>query len=119
MKEIYFIVASIIFISSCTKDKTSQIQPSDTLHNVEVLNDVFDKDSLNINVGDTVLWINNSGFHNVNGTTVTYPANLESFGNSLASAPWTFQYVFNTKGTYTYRCDAHFIMGMIGKVIVN
>ena len=120
MKELYFIVAIIISISSCTKDKADQIQIVDTLYNVEVLGSEFAPSSLTINVGDTVRWTNSNGygFHNVNGTTVTYPANLESFGNSV-NQNWTFEHIFNTTGSYDYQCDAHVSMGMTGKIIVN
>ena len=41
--------------------------------------------SLTIIVGDTVTWINTGGSHNVNGTTITFPNNPESFGNSVGA----------------------------------
>ena len=118
MKEIYSLIAFIIIIiiiSSCTKDKLSPTP--DTFHNVDVLASEFSPFSLTINVGDTVKWTNSSGFHNVNGTILTFPSNPESFGNAV-DQNWTFEYVFNTIGTYNYQCDAHAPM-MSGKVIVN
>lgn len=74
--------------------------------------------SLTINPGDTVLWDNVSGFHNVNGTQTTYPSNPVSFGNSPAAAPWNYTFVFNTSGSYSYICDVHGV-SMSGTIVVN
>ena len=67
----------------------------------------FTPSSLTINQGDTVVFDNVSGFHNVNGTQATFPTNPASFGNSPASAPWTYTFVFTVAGNYTYQCDIH------------
>lgn len=78
----------------------------------------FSPSSLTINQGDTVVWDNVSGFHNVNGNQSTYPSNPSSFGNSPAAAPWIYSFVFNTIGSYSYLCDVHGI-SMSGTIIVN
>lgn len=85
-------------------------------HVVDVTNNIYTPAELTINVGDTVIWTNSQGFHNVNGTTDTYPSNPESFGNSTGSG-WTYSYVFNTVGSYDYQCDPHVGFGMTG--IIN
>ena len=77
----------------------------------------FNPSSININVGDTVTWNNTGGFHNVNGTILTYPNNPEGFGNNLGSG-WTFTHIFTIPGTYNYQCDPH-LPGMIGVVNVS
>ena len=122
MKEVYCLMAVvllIIFNSSCKKDKAEKIQLTDTLHHVQLVNSAFDPDSISINIGDTVSWTNNSGgYHNVNGTLTDFSSNPEGFGNPV-DQNWTFEHIFNTTGSYDYRCDAHYGMGMIGKVIVN
>ena len=69
--------------------------------------------SLTINVGDTVTWNNTAGFHNINATQATFTSNPEGFGNSVASAPWSFQWIFTIAGTYDYQCDPHVGIGMI------
>ena len=90
--------------------------PSDT---VVVSNNVFTPGDITIEVGETVLWENQEGNHNVNGTTATYPNNPESFGNGAASADaWTYTYTFNTVGVYDYQCDPHVGLGMVGTVTV-
>lgn len=94
---------------------------SGATHNVDLggpNGNSFSPSSITINVGDTVVWTNLGGFHNVNGSTSTFPTNPASFGNSVASAPWTYSFVFTTAGTYNYQCDPHAGIGMTGSVNV-
>lgn len=88
-----------------------------TTTNVSVLNTSFSPANITIDLGDTVRWTNSSGSHNVNGTSGTFPGNPESFGNSI-SPNFTFEHKFMTSGTYNYRCDLHFSMGMTGTITV-
>ncbi|HKL33786.1 MAG TPA: plastocyanin/azurin family copper-binding protein, partial [Tangfeifania sp.] len=87
-------------------------------HIVEVSNNVFTPDELQIAAGDTVEWRNIEGIHNVNGSQGTFPENPESFGNSTGSG-WTYSHVFNIAGSYDYRCDPHYTLGMTGKIEVT
>jgi plastocyanin len=88
-------------------------------HAVSVTNGSFTPKELTITAGDKVIWTNNgTNGHNVNGTTATFPSNPESFGNDVGLG-WTYEFVFNTSGTYDYQCDPHAAFGMVGKVIVN
>lgn len=89
-----------------------------TTHNVAVTSNVYTPSQLTINVGDKVIWTNTQGSHNVNGTKITFPSNPESFGNAV-SAGWTYEFTFNTAGTYDYHCNPHAGGGMVGKVVVN
>jgi|TARA_B110000196_G_scaffold207564_1_gene177874 plastocyanin len=79
---------------------------------------IFSPPSITVYIGDTVIWNNTGGFHNVNATLATYPNNPEGFGNSGGSFLWTFQWVFTIPGVYNYQCDTHIGMGMTGVVIV-
>jgi len=91
-----------------------------TTHNVSVTSNQFTPADLTIEVGDEVVWTNNGGSHNVNGTTTTYPDNPESFGNgSASSSSWTYSFTFNTAGDYDYQCDPHVGFGMVGTITVN
>ena len=69
-------------------------------------------------VHNGVTWNNTGGYHNVNGTQATFPNNPQGFGNGVAAAPWSFQWVFTIAGTYDYQCDPH-APGMSGVIIVN
>lgn len=88
------------------------------VYTVAVSNYKYEPKELTIQVGDTVVWNNPDGHHNVNGNKSVYPSNPESFGNDVAMS-WTFRYVFNTAGTYDYQCDPHTFFGMFGKVTVK
>ena len=89
-----------------------------TTHNVNVTNNLFTPEVITISLGDEVIWTNSEGFHNVNGTTGTFPDNPESFGNNTGNG-WTYSYTFNTPGIYDYQCDPHVGLGMVGQVIVE
>ncbi len=89
-----------------------------TSHNVAVTSNVFTPSTLTINAGDTVIWTNTQGSHNVNGTTGDYPNNPVSFGNNVGTG-WTYEFVFNTSGSYEYHCDPHLSFGMTGTITVN
>jgi plastocyanin len=65
----------------------------------------YDPQVLTINVGDIVQWENQSGTHNVNGTTAIFPANPEGFTSGAAdNGNWTFSHTFTIPGTYNYHC---------------
>jgi predicted lipoprotein with Yx(FWY)xxD motif/plastocyanin len=89
-----------------------------TSHAVSVTSNVFTPDEITINVGDTVVWTNSQGNHNVNGTQTTFTSNPESFGNTVGMG-WVFSHVFTIAGNYDYQCDPHASFGMTGKVEVK
>jgi len=87
---------------------------------VEVSSNVFTPKDITIDVGQTVQWINKGGNHNVNGTKAAYPNNPEGFGNGAPSTTaWVYEFKFNIAGVYTYKCDPHAALGMIGTVTVK
>jgi len=88
-----------------------------TSHSVEVTSNLFTPNELTINEGDTVVWTNSQGNHNVNGLQSKFPSNPESFGNDVGQG-WVFSQVFNIPGAYDYQCDPHVSFGMVGKVTV-
>jgi plastocyanin/DNA/RNA endonuclease YhcR with UshA esterase domain len=78
----------------------------------------FTPADITINVGETVLWMNTGGTHNVNGNQATFPSNPESFtSGNPASGNWSFEHTFEIAGVYNYRCDFHSVM-MQGTVTV-
>ena len=80
---------------------------------------------LNINLGDTVFWINEGGNHNVNFDTNTLTGlsfnNPESFVSIPTSSIEIYSHVFTISGTYSYDCSVygHSQGGMTGSIIVN
>jgi plastocyanin len=85
---------------------------------VVVTNNKFTPVEITISAGDSIIWINAEGNHNVNGTLGTNPMNPASFGNTVGTG-WVFSHVFTGEGTYEYQCDPHVRFGMVGKVIVE
>lgn len=87
-------------------------------HTVAVTDYKYTPSALTITVGDKVIWTNTGAVgHNVNGTTTTFPTNPESFGNDVG-LNWSYEFVFNTAGTYKFQCDPH-AGSMNGTVVVN
>ncbi len=84
---------------------------------VTVANFSFTPASFTIAVGDTVEFVNVSGFHSIDGNQTTFPGNPVAFGNALGTG-WTYTEVFNVPGEYNYRCGAH-QTSMLGDFIVE
>tara|TARA_B100001564_G_scaffold49285_1_gene36337 strand:- start:18 stop:902 length:885 start_codon:yes stop_codon:yes gene_type:complete len=107
----YYAIFALLFLALSANSTTHSVIANN--------NNNFVPSSLNVILGDTVDFINTGGFHNVNGTLATFPNNPQGFGNSVSNTNWTYQYVFNTVGTYNYQCDPHVAMGMVGTIIVS
>ena len=94
-------------------------------HYVNAGNYYYNPSVLNINVGDTVYWINDGGYHNVNfdfSMVNNQPYNNPvSFITNPTTSSNMASYVFTVPGTYNYDCSvgAHAINGMVGTVVVN
>jgi len=60
---------------------------------------------LTILVGDSVVWTNVSGTHNVIGSTDIFPGNPVGFSSGTAAfGTWTFGFRFTVPGLYNYHC---------------
>lgn len=89
----------------------------------------YSPSSLTINVGETVAWINEAGFHDVNGNVSVLTG--ESFGNpevfSLGAVSASGMdvcmgtHTFTVAGTYNYDCSigSHAANGMVGTIVVE
>ncbi len=98
---------------------------SQTSHIVNAGMMYFNPYELNINIGDTVHWINDGGNHNVNFDINTLTGlsfnNPESFVSTPTSSMNIYSHIFTISGTYNYDCSVygHASGGMTGKIIVN
>ena len=113
-----FLLLTISFLLLFNPFKNANCQNSHIV-NVGGPSDIFDPAVLLVVPGDTVTWVNIGGFHNVNGSLNTYPANPEGFENAVSSTSWSFTHVFTISGEYNYQCDPHVGMGMVGQVFVG
>ena len=84
--------------------------------------------TLNVAIGDTVKWINNSGgvhtatFNSsmaANAKDAQVPDGVVPFDSGDIAPGATFSHTFTAKGTYKYFCGYHEGMGMVGTVIVS
>ena len=93
-------------------------------NNINAGNFYYTPSALTINSGDTIVWLNDGGFHNVNFIASTITG--LSFGNpeSFISAPTNddtlYTHVFTLPGTYNYDCSvgSHASNGMVGSLNV-
>lgn len=110
MKQFLFALIGIMLCGTAIAQST---------HQVSVTSNSFTPTNLVITEGDSVVWTNNQGNHNVNGSTGTFPTNPESFySGAAAPAGWVYGYRFNTVGVYDYWCDPH-APSMAGTVTVS
>ena len=137
----YGMVGTInVVLTGCTDPQASNYNPdataddescvytsyTPTSHTVNAGGYYYAPTNLTVNVGDTVNWYNDGGFHNVNAdinaiTNESYN-NPESF---VSSATYTvgaliYSHVFTVPGNYTYDCSIgnHAANGMVGTVSV-
>ena len=85
---------------------------SQTSHLVVLSGFTFTDANITISVGDTVIWRNDEGFHNVEADDGSFSS------GDHAQAPWTFKHVFTAKGVNPYFCIVHVGLGMTGVVTV-
>jgi plastocyanin len=91
----------------------------------------FDPAGVRIAAGDTVRWIQITGFHSI---TAYHPRNdNHELRIPESAAPWdsdilladypkrgaTFEHVFTVPGVYDYFCKPHEMAGMVGRVVVG
>lgn len=60
------------------------------------------------NVGDTVIWSGDFGFHPLESTSVPPGANTFNFTNGSS-----FIYVLSVAGDYNFRCSVHLFTGQV------
>ena len=102
----------------------SFFQVQATQHQISAGNFYYSPNNIVINVGDTVNWINDGGYHNVNFDISTITGlsfnNPVAFTSQPTVANFLYSYVFNIPGIYQYDCSVgiHANNGMTGSIIV-
>ena len=88
----------------------------------------YSPSELTIHLGDTVVWINDGGTHDVNGEVSSINGesfnNPESFNSTVTNVIGAsiYTHVFTIVGTYNYDCSvgSHALAGMVGTInVVN
>ena len=70
-------------------------------HIVEVEDFEFDPAFLTVNVGDTIIWMWDEGFHTTTSTTI--PVGATAWDNPITSTSPAFMYIPTVAGTYQYQ----------------
>tara|TARA_Y100001970_G_scaffold289231_1_gene418916 strand:- start:2072 stop:3076 length:1005 start_codon:yes stop_codon:yes gene_type:complete len=111
MKKIFLILVSSIFLNATEWEINSG-------------NFYYEPSVLEIYVGDTVTWLNDGGYHDVNAyvnavTGLVYE-NPENFSFPPTSGPVIGSHIFTVSGTYNYNCSvgSHASLGQTGTIIV-
>mgnify|MGYP001421037579 CR=1 FL=1 len=100
---------------------------SQTTHLVNAGMMYFEPSDLVIEQGDTVIWINDGGTHDVNGDinsitneSFNNPETFDSEETSISGAE-IYTHVFTIPGFYNYDCSVygHASAGMVGTITVN
>ena len=122
MKIIIIIIFITILIFGCNKSDnpvTNTTPPPSTsgTHVVSVSNIVFNPNSVNAKVGDTIKFVWSSGTHTTTSTSV--PSGAATWDSPMTSTNTTFLYIISKAGTYNYQCSIHASMGMTGTFIAN
>ncbi len=99
------VIISVIFLSGCTQQP---VNPGENTVLIENL--TFNPNSLTVENGTTVTWINND---EVDHTIVE---DNDLFSSGTLTNGQNFTYTFTTVGTYNYFCGIH--PNMRGKIIV-
>ncbi len=105
----------------------STIGLTQTTHTINAGSFYYNPNTLTIEAGDSIIWINDGGFHDVNGDINTVSGqpynNPETFDSPATNVVGAviFAHKFNVAGTYSYDCSvgSHAANGMIGSFTVE
>jgi plastocyanin len=91
----------------------------------------FDPVGVRIAAGDTVRWVQLSGFHSTtayhpsnDNHELRIPASAKAWDSDILLADYpkrgaTFEHVFTVPGVYDYFCKPHEMAGMVGRIVVG
>ena len=117
--------AATVVALICAISAASLIASADTGPTVINLTDTFEFEphEVMIHAGDIVEWRNTSRFnHTVTDDPTqgraTLPPSAESFSSQELRPGASFRHTFTVPGNYTYFCQPHEGIGMVGQIIV-
>ena len=105
-------VVILIFFHACKKNEPCPPKSTQAANEIFLLNTVFTPAVKTIAKGTIIRWINKDPYAH----TVTSSNNKFESGN--LNEGQSFQFKFDTAGTYNYYCKYH-APNMAGKIIVN
>jgi plastocyanin len=109
MKPILLVVISFLMLGAQTNES-----PNAEVHIVRIEGMKFIPKSLEVKVGETVVWVNQTeSSHNVMANDGSFKSEM------LHKSGEKFKFTFKKVGEFSYHCEPHRMMGMKGKVIVK
>jgi plastocyanin len=102
--------ATPVLTSTPVATATPTCQPAADWHPVIITSFGYTRPNMTVTVGSTVSWLNEGPW--VHSTT----SDTGVWDSGLLNPDLTYQYVFDTPGTYTYHCTLH---SMVGSVTVQ
>lgn len=106
-----------LFLSTAFIMLTSLKSTNAAIIMVEVEDFEFTPAIFTANVGDTITWFWEDGFHTTTSTVI--PAGAAPWDSPITSGSPVFFYVVTAPGSYDYKCTPHASMGMVGHFTVN
>jgi LPXTG-motif cell wall-anchored protein len=89
--------------------------PRAAAKNVTLKDNLFDPKTITVNVGDTVMWMDQGQ----NEHTVTADDGSFDSGDLKTGEKTSFSFTFSKAGTFAYHCKYHGSMGMVGTIVVQ
>ena len=119
------VAALLLFVGSSLKAQAQSSSPAATVDMTNTL--TFDPDTVRVQVGETVRWVNGSVIvHTVTADpdeattdeSVRLPEGAAPFDSGTLDPEARFEHTFEVPGTYRYFCIPHEGAKMYGTVIV-
>src|SRR5262249_28123566 len=89
--------------------------PRTATQNVTLKDNLFDPKTITVQVGDTVMWMDQGQ----NEHTVTADDGSFGSGELKVGEKTSFSATFPKGGTFPYHCKYHAALGMVGRVVVQ
>lgn len=83
-------------------------------HNGQMM--VFEPPVINIKLGDSIRWVNANPGHNTESIEGMLPTGAKGWNGELNEE---IIVEFTKEGVYGYKCTPHYILGMVGLVVVG
>lgn len=98
-----------IFMGGNEKPSPQNQQPSVTESEIIIQNFAFGPETLTIQKGTTVVWVNND--------SAPHSIKSDAFNSEIINKGGSFRFKFDNAGTYNYACGIH--QSMRGEIIVQ
>ena len=98
-------------------DQPSAYQGMPSRYEVTISDYSFQPDSIEIHVGDTVMWVNRGNVEHT--TTSSQHGGYDGTWDARVAPGSSYSHAFNTPGTYYYVCRLHAARDMKGTIVVD